>query len=245
MADPRINIIYQRLAEIQKIIGVCSGKGGVGKSMVASALALTLSQQGYNVGMLDIDFTSPSTHVILDAGDEYPEECKGLIPPTVRDIQYMSMVYFSRNSPIPLRGVNSSNALIELLVITRWSALDFLIIDMPPGIGDLTLDIIRLIKDIHFLIVTVPSKLALETVRKVIQLLKEQNKKIMGLIENIKIPDARYIHSQRQYGIPLLGVIAFDPDLEASIGNVHQFSQTQFMNAISEIVSENAVITQM
>ncbi|MCW4040096.1 MAG: P-loop NTPase, partial [Candidatus Bathyarchaeota archaeon] len=118
MMDPRIDIIENRLTMIQRLVAIGSGKGGVGKSMVASTTALTLARQGYRVGLFDIDFTSPSTHVILNVDDLVPEEEKGLIPPFVHGVHYMSITYFSRNAPTPLRGVDASNALIELLAIT-------------------------------------------------------------------------------------------------------------------------------
>ncbi|MDI6805946.1 MAG: P-loop NTPase, partial [Candidatus Bathyarchaeia archaeon] len=146
MADPRISVINERIKEIRNIITVSSGKGGVGKSLVASTLALTLTKKGYSVGLFDLDFTSPSTHVILGIEGVQPKENKGLVPPSVHGLKYMSIVYYSGEHASPLRGVDVSNALIELLAITRWGKLDFLVVDMPPGIGDATLDLLRLIK---------------------------------------------------------------------------------------------------
>ena len=157
MVDPRTSVINERLSRINRIIAVSSGKGGVGKSMVATTLALTLAHNGCKVGLFDLDFTSPSTHVILGAENVQPKEEKGLIPPTVHGLEYMSLVYFVGDNPAPLRGADVSNALIELLSVTQWGALDFLVIDMPPGIGDAVLDLVRLIKRIEFLIVTTPS----------------------------------------------------------------------------------------
>ena len=171
MVDPRTSVITERLARIGRIVAVSSGKGGVGKSMVATTLALILAKRGYRVGLFDLDFTSPSTHIILGAQGLQPKEEKGIVPPTVHGLEYMSLVYWIGDNPAPLRGEDVSNALIELLSVTQWGELDFLVIDMPPGIGDAVLDLVRLIKRIEFLIVTTPSLLAFETVKKQVALL--------------------------------------------------------------------------
>ena len=239
--DPRIAIIENRLTAIHRLIAIGSGKGGVGKSMVASTTALTLARQGYQVGLFDIDFTSPSTHVILNAEDLVPEEEKGLIPPNIHGLHYMSITYFSRNAPTPLRGIDASNALIELLAITRWSDLDYLIFDMPPGIGDLTLDVIRLIPQLAFILVTTPSKVSFETVRKLLQLLQDQQVPIIGVVENMRRDASSYIQTKvEQLGHTYLGVISFDIRLEAAIGNVTAIQTSTFMTAINAIMAHTA-----
>jgi len=236
MADPRISIIEERLKGVNNIIAVSSGKGGVGKSLIASTLALTLARRGYKVGLFDLDFTSPSTHVILGVEGLQPKEEKGIIPPQVHGLRYMSIVYYSGEYASPLRGADVSNALIELLAITRWNNLDFLIIDMPPGISDATLDIIRLVKRINFLMVTTPSRLAFETVRKLIDLLSELRIPIMGVVENMKMKESQFIQQQvEDRGITFLGEIPFDTELEEAIGNVNKLLATQFSEKLGEI----------
>lgn len=238
MMDPRIAVIERRLISITHTIAIGSGKGGVGKSMVASALALNLAQRGYQVGLFDIDFTSPSTHLILNVKDHIPEEEKGLIPPLIHGLHYMSITYFSRNAPTPLRGKDASNALIELLAITRWGHLDYLLFDMPPGIGDLTLDVIRLIPNLAFVLVTTPSKISFETVSKLLQLLKEQQIPVIGVIENMKQVESSYIPEHVTHlGHTYLGAIPFDPCLERTIGTVSSFQATSFMAAIDTILT--------
>jgi len=245
MSDPRVNIINERLSGIGKVIAVCSGKGGVGKSFFASTLALSLSKLGYKVGLLDIDFTSPSTHVILNVEDVSPKEEKGIIPPLAHDLRYMSITYYTGDRPTPLRGIDVSNVLIELLAITQWGTLDFLVLDLPPGLGDVTLDTIRLIKAVTFLIITTPSKIAFETVRKLIQLLTEQQARIVGVVENLKMRDSSFIRKQvKKHNISFLGEIAFDPDLEDAIGDVDKLQTTKFMNAVEEILSKHPTITK-
>ena len=235
MADPRIGIIEERLKGVNRIVAVSSGKGGVGKSLIASTLALTLARGSYKVGLFDLDFTSPSTHVILGVEDLQPREEKGIIPPQVHGLKYMSIVYYSGEYASPLRGVDVSNALIELLAITKWNNLDFLIIDMPPGISDATLDIIRLVKRIKFLIVTTPSRLAFETVRKLINLLSELRIPIMGVIENMKMKESRFIQEQVEgRSIRFWGEIPFDIEVEGAIGDVDRLLATQFGKKIRE-----------
>jgi len=236
MTDPRIGIIDERLKEINKIIAVSSGKGGVGKSLIASTLALTLARRHYKVGLFDLDFTSPSTHIILGVEDLKPREEKGIIPPQVHGLKYMSIVYYSGEYASPLRGAEVSNALIELLAITRWNNLDFLIIDMPPGISDATLDVIRLVERINFLIVTTPSRLAFETVRKLIDLLSELRVSIIGVIENMKMKKSGFVQQQVEgRGLTFWGEIPFDAELEEAIGDVNKLSATQFGRKLGEI----------
>ena len=239
MVDPRTSIISVRLGNVGRIVAVSSGKGGVGKSLVASTLALALTKQGYEVGLFDLDFTSPSTHVILGIEGVQPKEDKGIVPPVVNGLEYMSIVYYSGDYASPLRGADVSNALIELLSITRWGKLDFLVIDMPPGIGDATLDLIRLIKNIEFLVVTTSSQLAFETVRKLVKLLKELKVPVAGVVENMKMGDSKNIQQQtRKLGLIFLGEIPYDTQVEEAIGNKNRLASTVLAKKVEEIASK-------
>jgi ATP-binding protein involved in chromosome partitioning len=229
-------MIDERMRWISRIIAVSSGKGGVGKSLVAATLALALAKKGFSVGLFDLDFTSPSTHMILGIEDVQPKEEKGIVPPIVHDIKYMSIVYYSGEHVSPLRGADVSNALIELLSITKWSKLDFLVIDMPPGIGDATLDLIRLIRNIEFLIVTTPSQLAFETVRKLASLLKELRIPVIGVVENMKMNYSKTIQQQTmKLSIEFLGEIPYDPTVEKAIGNTNKLLNTTLAKKVENI----------
>ncbi|MEM3725751.1 MAG: P-loop NTPase [Candidatus Bathyarchaeia archaeon] len=239
MVDPRTSIIDDRLRNIGRIIAVSSGKGGVGKSLVASTLALALTEKGYEVGLFDLDFSSPSTHMILGVKGVQPKEERGIVPPVVYGLRYMSIVYYSGEYATPLRGADASNALIELLSVTRWGKLDFLVIDMPPGIGDATLDLIRFIKKIEFLIVTTPSQLAFETVRKLVSLLKELRIPIIGVVENMKMTNSSTIKEKtRKLGVELIGEIPFDPEVEKAIGDVNKLLNTVLAKKVGEVASK-------
>lgn len=236
--DPRLEVIDKRSEAIKRLIAVSGGKGGVGKSLVASTLALTLSKSGYKVGLLDLDFCSPSVHTILGIKGIYPKEEKGIVPPEIYGIKFMSIIYYAGDNPSPLRGVDISNAIIELFAITRWGSLDFLIIDMPPGIGDATLDMIRLMKRSEFLVITTQSILALKTTKKVLKMLKELEVPVIGVIENMRISKGSSVKEQiEEFDVSLLGEIAFDEDLEDSIGDVERLLKTDFAQDMRQIVS--------
>jgi ATP-binding protein involved in chromosome partitioning len=242
MVDPRTTIINTRLKQIGRIIAVSSGKGGVGKSLVATTLALTLSRAGCKVGLFDLDFTSPSTHLILGIKNAQPKEDKGIIPPVVNGLAYMSLIYYSHDQAAPLRGADTSNALIELLAITQWGKLDFLIIDMPPGIGDAVLDLIRLVKRIEFLIVTTPSQLAFETVRKQVALLQGLKVPIIGIVENMKMTQAATVQNQTQkLGLKFLAEIPYDPKVEEAIGDEKKLLDTAPAKKIRQLVAAKAL----
>jgi ATP-binding protein involved in chromosome partitioning len=243
LADPRTSMINERLKKINKIIAISSGKGGVGKSLIATTLALTLAKKSLKIGLFDLDFTSPSTHLILGAKNAKPTEEKGIIPPTVKGIEYMSLIYYTGNHATPLRGTDISNALIELLSLTKWSKLDFLIIDTPPGIGDATLDLIRLVKNLEFLIVTTSSQLAFETVKKLTSLLQDLKIPIIGVVENMKMNKTTKIRQQTEkLGITFLGEIPYDPNVEAAIGNETKLLKTALAKKIKEIATSNLTL---
>ena len=239
MIDPRPGLIGRRLEGVDEIIAVSSGKGGVGKSMVASTLALHLAKTGHRVGLLDLDFTSPATHVILGIDGLYPEEAYGIIPPLAHGLRYMSITHFALDKPAPLRGADVSDAIIELLAITLWGDLDFLVIDMPPGLGDATLDVIRFVEGIRFLVVTTPSKVAYETVRKQIALLKRLKVPVIGVVENMVRGPSDYVtNSVQDDGVPYLGAICFDEGLEEAIGSDTKLQATKFNAEASMIYSK-------
>jgi len=238
--DPRPSVINKRLAKIKKIIAVASGKGGVGKSLVATSLALNLSNKGYKVGLLDLDLYGPSSHIILGINEySFPKEEKGILPHKIDDINFMSIVYFTKDKPAPLRGMDITNIIIELLLITRWGELDFLIIDMPPGIGDETLDIIKLVKNSEFLVVTTPSKVSMGSVDKLLTILIELKLHVIGVIENMKMNDSDYIEGivTKKY-LTYLNSIYFDNNLEESIGKPGKLLKSDFMKNLDKIVDK-------
>ena len=151
----------------------------------------------------------------------------------------MSITHFALDKPAPLRGADVSDAIIELLAITRWGDLDYLVIDMPPGLGDATLDVIRFVEGIRFLVVTTPSKVAYETVRKQLALLKRLKVSVIGVMENMVRKPSDYVrHSVQDDGVSYLGAISFDVRLEESIGDSTGLRITTFYTEASEIYSK-------
>jgi ATP-binding protein involved in chromosome partitioning len=239
MVDPRPEVIARRLAHVKKVIAVSSGKGGVGKSVIATTLALILNRRGFRVGLLDLDFTSPSTHLILGVEDLKPEEEKGIIPPLAHGLRYMSIIYYSVDEPAPLRGADISNAIIELFAITQWGELDYLVVDMPPTISDAALDLIRLIRDVKFLLVTTPSIVAFETVRKLIMLLRSLKVPILGVVENMLVNQTDSIREKVwKLGVGYIGAISYDVELEHTFGNIQRLLDSQFAMAVDACASE-------
>jgi ATP-binding protein involved in chromosome partitioning len=207
--------------------------------VVAAALAIRLKEKGLRVGLLDLDFTSPSSHVILGIEGLYPEEEYGIIPPLAHGLRYMSITYYSQDEPAPLRGADTSNAIIELLAVTLWGNLDYLIVDMPPGIGDATLDMIRLIERIRFLIVSTPSKVAYETVRKQIKLLHELDISTIGVVENMVMKPTTYVSERAgEDNTAYLGAINYDPMLEDALGCVGLLKKTEFYGSIVDLTEK-------
>lgn len=237
MSDPRISVIEKRFDEVGKVIAVGSGKGGVGKSMVAISLALNLRDRGHSVGLLDLDFTSPSTHFILGVRGLYPEEDYGIIPPVTHGLSYMSITHYSLDEPAPLRGEDVSNAIIELLAITRWGELDYLIVDMPPGIGDATLDTIRFMPRLEFLVITTPSRVAYQSVKRLLLLLKGLGTPIIGVVENMLMKPSDYVRKEvENLGLVYLGGIHWDDQLEQSIGDAGKLENTGFYREVGKLI---------
>lgn len=235
--EPRTSVIEKRLKHIKRIIAVASGKGGVGKSLIASNLALSLADKGFQVGLLDLDLYGPSSHIILGVANQFPTEEKGIIPPKIQGISFMSIVFFTEEKPSPFRGVDISNIILELLAITQWGSLDFLIIDMPPGIGDETLDVIRYMKTSEFLVVTTPSKVAMGAVGKLLKILIELQKPLLGVIENMTMSDSGFIEEEvKKLHVRYLGKIPFDEHLEEAIGDPNRLKKTETMTNLRAII---------
>ena len=235
--EPRPSVIQTRLKDVNRVIAVASGKGGVGKSMVASNLALTLAEQGKKVGLLDLDLYGPSSHLILGFSPEgFPDEEHGIIPQEIEGIKFMSLVYFSEDKPGAFRGNDVTNIILELLAITRWDDLDYLILDLPPGIGDETLDVISFIPQTEFLVVTTPSKVAFGAVEKLLKILIEGKLPLLGVVENMTRDSSEYISKKvSKLNIDYLGALSYDAQVENAIGDPLKLVETNFAKDVSKV----------
>lgn len=173
--------------EVKNIIAVASGKGGVGKSTVAMNLAFALKNLGAEVGILDADVHGPNQPIMLGATPAASlKTAEGLKPLLRNGIQSMSMGYLVDSKvPVIWRGPMISQALTQLLYETQWQNLDYLVIDLPPGTGDIQLTLSQKIPVVGSLIVTTPQSVALADARKALAMFQKMNIRILGVVENM------------------------------------------------------------
>ena len=214
---------------VGKIIAVASGKGGVGKSTVTANLALTLRNMGYRVGILDADIYGPSQPKMFGCEEYIPEAVQKdgqdyIIPAQKMDMEIMSIGFFiNPNDALMWRGAMATNALKQLLHQTMWGGLDFLLIDMPPGTGDIHLTMISEIKLDGAVIVSTPQQVAVADVVRGVEMFRHEQVAVpvLGVVENMawftpkELPNNKYyIFGQggarayaEQAGVPFLGDI--------------------------------------
>lgn len=234
--DPRRALTDDRLAGARRIVAVTGGKGGIGKSLVASTLALGLVRQGAAAGLLDLDFTGPCAHIFLGYRGRFPEEDFGIVPPSVAGVRLMSLACFGGALSVPLRGAAFSEALLEMLAITRWGDLDFLVVDMPPGIGDPLLDTLRLIGRCEFLIVAGGSRVERETIGRTVETLLRAGAPVLGVLENMHRQGSGEVERfASTAGLPYLGAVPFDEDLEAAVGDPERLARGAAGRAVARI----------
>ena len=174
---------------IKNIIAVASGKGGVGKSTTAVNLALALAAEGANVGILDADIYGPSVPTMLGlSGAPESHDNKTMLPKIAHGIQTMSIGYLvSEDQALIWRGPMVTNALQQLLKETRWNDLDYLIIDLPPGTGDIQLTLAQNIPVSSAVIVTTPQDIALLDAQRGLRMFEKVNVPVLGLVENMSV----------------------------------------------------------
>ncbi len=193
---------------VKNIIAVASGKGGVGKSTTAVNLALALAREGARVGILDADIYGPSQHHMLGVGERRPEIVAGpdgkqmMRPVEAHGIQSISMGYLvTEQTPVIWRGPMVSGALQQLLTQTRWDDVEYLIVDMPPGTGDIQLTLAQRVPVTGAVIVTTPQDIALLDAKKAIEMFRKVNVPVLGVVENM----ALHICSNCGHSEPIFG----------------------------------------
>lgn len=188
---------------VKNIIAIASGKGGVGKSTVAVNLALALKEEGARVGLLDADIYGPSQPLMLGVGEERPlTRDNKMLPITKLGLQSMSIGYLvDEQTPMVWRGPMVSMALQQMLNDTAWDDLDFLIIDLPPGTGDIQLTLAQKVPVTAAIIVTTPQDIALLDARRAIEMFSKVRVSVLGIIENMSM----HICSQCGHADPLFG----------------------------------------
>lgn len=179
--------IADSLSEIEHKIGVYSGKGGVGKTTVAVNLAVTLAQQGAAVGLLDVDIDCPNViRAMRVAEPPSVGEANRMIPPQRFGVSVMSMGFFQQNENEATiwRGPMIHNAINQILQTTAWGALDYLIMDLPPGTSDAPLTIMQALTIDGFVVVTTPQELAKIDAARSINMIRTMRVDVLGVVEN-------------------------------------------------------------
>lgn len=208
---------FSQIENIGHIIGVASGKGGVGKSTVAVNLACALARLGYRVGLADADVYGPSVPVMTGTEDMTPgavqEGTRELIVPLEKfGVKWMSAGYFAeKGQALIWRGPMACNALKQMILQVKWGQLDFLLIDMPPGTGDIHISLLQDIPVDGAVIVTTPQKVALSDVEKGVNMFRNPNinRPIYGIVENMawftpkEHPDEKYYIFGRDGGVEM------------------------------------------
>ncbi len=203
-SDVKINIAVQKsnvknklkgkeIPGVKNIIAVSSAKGGVGKSTIASNIAVGLSNLGYEVGIIDADIYGPSTHIMFGLQGEYPTainiEGKSKINPLVSyGVRVNSIGFFAQSQEaVVWRGPMASKALNQLLWDTHWGELDYLIVDLPPGTGDIHLSLVQSIPLTGAIVISTPQDIALADARKGVHMfqMEEIDVPVLGIIENM------------------------------------------------------------
>ena len=213
------------LANVRNLIAVGSGKGGVGKSTTAVNLALALAADGARVGVLDADVYGPSVPMMLGlAGRPDSPDGKTIEPMRAHGIEAMSIGFLvEQDTPMIWRGPMATSALTQLLNETRWSELDYLVVDLPPGTGDIQLTLAQKIPVAGAVIVTTPQDVATLDARKALKMFEKVQVPVLGLVENMAVHVCSNCgHSEHvfgegggermasQYDVPLLGSLPLE-----------------------------------
>jgi ATP-binding protein involved in chromosome partitioning len=228
-ADIRAHAVQRNLrplGDIANVVAVASGKGGVGKSTVAVNLALAWSAQGARVGLLDADIYGPSQPLMLGLTGQRPSSPDGkhLRPLSAHGVSAMSIGFLvDAEQPMVWRGPMVTQALTQLLSETLWGALDYLVVDMPPGTGDIQLTLAQRVPVSGAVIVTTPQDIALADARKGLKMFEKVAVPVLGIVENMSVHVCSNCgHSEhifgsgggermaREYGVRLLGELPLD-----------------------------------
>jgi len=248
----------QKASRVGKLIAVMSGKGGVGKSSVTGMLAVSLQSRGYKVGVLDADVTGPSIPRIFGVSSHAAVTEIGVVPPhSGGGIKLMSLnlMLEREDDPVIWRGPVIAQLVTQFWKDVVWGELDYLLVDLPPGTGDVPITIFQSLPVDGVVIVTSPQQLAGMIVRKAINMAKKYEAKIYGLVENlayVECPDChrrlevfgtpRGAEEARRSEIPFLGTLPIDPQLSAmaDAGKIEQYRSEMFDRIAERLVRQIA-----
>lgn len=215
------------LSSITYVVAIAAGKGGVGKSSVTANLAIALKRAGYSVGVMDTDVYGPSMRRMLPEDQLPTQKGEMIVPALCQGIRMISMAYFrSTKEATAVRAPIANGMITQFIKNVEWGNLDFLLVDFPPGTGDIQLTLSQQANLTGALMVTTPQEVAVMDVRKAISLFNQVNVPIIGVVENMsyyrhpKDDEKIYLFGQgggerlaQEIGAPLLGEIPIDPEI--------------------------------
>nr|WP_316615470.1 Mrp/NBP35 family ATP-binding protein [uncultured Ruminococcus sp.] len=244
------------LSSVKKVIAVVSGKGGVGKSLVTSAMAVELNRRGHKTAILDADITGPSIPKAFGITERAKGNDFGIIPETTKtgiDIMSVNLLLENTTDPVVWRGPVIAGTVKQFWSEVIWKDVDYMFVDMPPGTGDVPLTVFQSIPLDGIIVVASPQELVSMIVSKAVKMAELMNIPILGLVENMsyfKCPDCGKEHKifgdshideiAKEYGTRVLAKIPIDPDLRKSVdtGTVELFVGNYFENAANTIEDE-------
>ena len=244
-----------KLSHIKKVIGVVSGKGGVGKSMTSAMMAVTMRRLGYKCGVLDADITGPSIPKLFGIHARAVGDDKGIWPIKSRtgiDIMSINLLLENEDDPVVWRGPVIAGAVKQFWQDVIWEDVDFLFVDMPPGTGDVPLTVFQTLPVDGILVVTSPQELVSMIVAKAVKMAQMMNVPILGVVENMSYvlcPDCgRHIQVfgdshvdeiAEKYSLPVLAKMPIDPALakNADEGLIETFSGDYLDNAAQKVAA--------
>jgi ATP-binding protein involved in chromosome partitioning len=217
----------QRLPGIQHIVAIGSGKGGVGKTTVAVNLAVSLAKLGHRVGLIDADIYGPNVPTMLGATRQPSIVADNLMEPiTAHGVKFISIGLISPgDKPMVMRGPMLHQIIRQFLQQVAWGELDYLLIDLPPGTGDVVISLVQTVPLTGALVVSTGSSVALQDARKALEMFHQVNVEVLGLVENMSqmtLPDGTVLdifgagatqQTAKQYNLPFLGAIDLDPQV--------------------------------
>lgn len=244
---------------IKHVVGVVSGKGGVGKSLVTSLLASQMQKKGYAVGILDADVTGPSIPKTFGVSDPLKAEEGGIIPSeTKTGIKVMSvnLLLPKGDMPVAWRGPVISNIIHQFYSEVHWGELDYLFVDMPPGTSDVLLTVFNSLPLEGIVTVSAPQELVAMIVGKAVNLSRDMDVKVLGLVENMayytcsKCDEKHYIFGEPQgkevaerYEIPAYTTLPLDPEFArlCDSGRIEDYDVDGLLDPIIEQIEKNAL----
>jgi ATP-binding protein involved in chromosome partitioning len=239
--DPRLFIIPEKLSRFKHVVAVLSPKGGVGKTTIATLLAIALGKWCRSTVLLDLDIENPTAHIVLglDIDNVRIEEDRGVLPIKIseKNLEFMSVAIFTRGKLLPIRGKDVVNVVRELLSVTRWRS-DVMVVDTPPGFSDVILEFSKLVEKVKYVIVSTPDPLSISSTRRVVEYLRSENVSVIGIVGNMcrnEDDDIRIQELGKSLGVEVITCIPWIDNMHRYYGNLDELLNIFHGNIVSII----------